>query len=85
MVRALALVAALVAGGAALAAAEGKFSKAVTDAVDKTMAGAGCSGGELVSMGDGILMVDNASCGDGTFDVEINRNDDYKIVRKITQ
>ncbi len=69
----------LLAAGPALAASEGKFSKATVDGITKSLEADGCKLGEIHS-GDGRYDVSGAQCADGIYTVSVDTN--FKIIEK---
>lgn len=72
-----ALLAALT--GSAIAASEGKFSKATVDGITKSLTADGCKVGEI-SSGDGFYAISNAECADGKYTITVDTN--FKITDK---
>lgn len=67
------------AGGAAFAASEGKFSKATVDGITKALEADGCKLGEIHS-GDGFYTVSGAACADGVYNVTVDTS--FKVTDK---
>lgn len=64
---------------AALAASEGKFSKATVDGITKSLTAAGCKVGRIES-GDGYYEIGGCECADGTYTIKVDT--DFKITDK---
>lgn len=79
--RALIFVPVLMIAGSlpALAASEGKFSKATTDGIGKSLTAAGCKGGQIES-GDGFYEISKAECADGLYNIKVDT--DFKIIEQ---
>lgn len=61
------------------AASEGKFSKATTDGISKSLTEAGCKVGQIES-GDGYYEIANSECVDGKYTIKVDT--DFKIIEK---
>lgn len=63
----------------AMAASEGKFSKATVDGITKALTADGCKVGQIES-GDGYYEIAGAECADGKYTIKVDT--DFKITEK---
>lgn len=63
----------------AMAASEGKFSKATVSGIEKALTAEGCKGGQIES-GDGFYEIGGAECADGKYTIKVDT--DFKIIEK---